>query len=156
MVKDIESFISHYEGIVWDLDKEATGEITLDELVTYIKSFKEIEDPKLVALTIFSSLDLNDDKKISLQEVDTHKLKMEAQIVEENIKDGIKYMLDDYDGNNDGKITWDEVFNGFRKYVRGTEICVYKTNKIFSNYDKNSDKVITTEELRNYYTKFFE
>ncbi|EGC39153.1 hypothetical protein DICPUDRAFT_45365 [Dictyostelium purpureum] len=148
VVKDIEAMMSKF-------DKNNDGEITWDEVVERLKENKNCKDPYFAAFSMFSALDKNQDRKISLAEVQNHKLEIYAKKCESVIKRDVKNMLKEYDGNKDGKITWDEVCDFFRKDPEvGEKNCELNTKYLFQSMDKNNDKVITRDELRAFSMRF--
>ncbi|EGC39152.1 hypothetical protein DICPUDRAFT_75277 [Dictyostelium purpureum] len=148
VVKDVETMMSKF-------DKNNDRELSWDEVVERLKENKNCKDPYFAAFSMFTALDKNQDRKISLTEVQNHKLETYAKKCENIIKKDIKNVLKEYDGNKDGKITWDEVCDVFRKDPDvGEEGCENSTRYLFGSMDKNNDKVITKDELRAFSMRF--
>ncbi|EGC36330.1 hypothetical protein DICPUDRAFT_94337 [Dictyostelium purpureum] len=79
---------------------------------------------------------------------------MAAKKTEAIIVRSIQKALDDYDGNKDGKISWDEMCSVYRKDPDvGEYRCDGMTNSVFGSLGVGKDKCVTKDELRTYFKK---
>ena len=104
--------------------------------------------------SLFETIDVNQDKKISMDEFSTHFFKVSFFYLDKNgdgkiykdewlimeTQDGASVMFYQLDNNNDGFITIQEFSHPKAK----REI----VNNLFGTLDKNGDRVLEEEELR--------
>ncbi|EGC31659.1 hypothetical protein DICPUDRAFT_92744 [Dictyostelium purpureum] len=139
--------VQHVEDLL--ADHKDSKEVTWDEVISYLFN-KGVGNPYFATLAIFSSMDTNNDKKISLGEVKVQKFKDQAKKHSQILIRNIESILDE---NKDDKITWEEACNVFRKDPEvGDAGCENCTKSLFGSVNKNNNREITKDELRTYYS----
>ncbi|EGC38913.1 hypothetical protein DICPUDRAFT_148381 [Dictyostelium purpureum] len=129
--------------------KNKDQQITYDQCFSYFKSLENCKDPETLSDCLFSSLDKDRNETISKKDFDIQKFFDDLNLCSEIINRNYDNLLNEFDGNKDGKITWEETFNVFKKDPSiGYFSCENMTRVFFQILDTNNDKVITIDDLR--------
>ncbi|CAH6721195.1 truncated non-functional calcium-binding mitochondrial carrier Sal1p-1 [[Candida] jaroonii] len=130
-----------YKKLFQQIDTHKSGEISLDEFETALKSYDHPikENPELIR-RIFNSFDINHDKKI-----DYNDFKNYLKSTDEQILRGFKNI----DIDNDGKITKKDLIN-YLKESLGLKPSKDDIDVVFHQIDTENLGYITFNEFRNY------
>lgn len=141
IIKAIVNDTKDYKQLFQQIDTHKSGEISLDEFETALKSYNHPikENPELIR-RIFNSFDINHDKKI-----DYNDFKNYLKSTDEQILKGFKNI----DIDHDGKITKKDLIN-YLKESLNLNPSKDDIDVVFHQIDTENLGYITFNEFRNY------
>ncbi|KAM9995860.1 hypothetical protein ACTFIY_002060 [Dictyostelium cf. discoideum] len=148
--KDVEKIIGQYDG-------DKNGEVTINEAIEFFKRMGS-KYPEKCAIELFKMYDLDNDGKISYDEIQEEIFKRYQDKVREDqirqyFQDDIEAFLLRYDKNRDNKIDLKELEQCFESI--GSDHPKENADHIFTEIDINRDGYLTIDEIKNYCRKTF-